>query len=120
MNAVVNLFGWILLIGLGATASYAQTAGAEPSQAQKDNLKCMQDAVQLLDDRVSPANVVATGIAVYCLGNGDSLLSWNNIIVGRQLREKLGQDPLYSSFVIVWSEVALPLVLRSRVKSLKQ
>jgi hypothetical protein len=107
----------LLIAPLCAFPSFAQSSSAPSGslQAQMDNLKCMEEAVQVLDDKISPANAVARGIAVYCIGSGDLAMAWRNIGGMRQMREKAGlPSSPESDMVASWSDIALPMLLKYR------
>jgi hypothetical protein len=107
---------------LVASALCASSAEADPGKtpdmtrvlehtAQRAKLlNCMEGAVDTFDDRLSPANVVASAVAWHCEAEGKPENYW--IILSQRRSSPDTIDAFYR-------DLALPFVLRARARRLR-
>jgi hypothetical protein len=107
-----------------AAMSLAGSAVADPSspkensssrlQAMKERraqlMRCFEQSASLFDDRISPADVVASAVAWHCEAGGNPENYWTILSMRRSDPDL--NDAYYRDF-------ALPFVLRQRVRRLQ-
>lgn len=99
-----------LLGACGAGNAYAQAGTPVPNPQRADMEQCFEQSASLFDDRLSPADVVARAVAWHCEAQGNPDNYWTVPAARRSVPDV--SDTFYR-------DLALPFVLRQRVRRLR-
>jgi hypothetical protein len=119
----MNRFRSLLLASIAVLAISGQAIGEEmfsktPTPERQSALNsqrsamlgCLDTSVEMFDDRISPANVVASAVAWYCEAEGNPHNYW--IILSSRRSSPDTVDVFYR-------DLALPFVLQHRSRRLR-